>query len=176
MENGHPQLANGLTDTDAGKEAAGQVEGSSAASDGAVNSLQDEILALGPEAAGLHQKLAALFSSWLADEKEAAAELERRRKQYEADNVRDNPLLYLKSAMHESTSSHQPVAIVHGRPSRSNREASLIASCYFRNISMRGQTMSQSHPHTEVFVKFLRKAPCCRSWLDLSWKLPRRQK
>ena len=60
----------------------------SAVPEGAVNSLQDEILALGPEAAELHQKLAALFSSWLADEKKAAAELERQRKQYEADNVR----------------------------------------------------------------------------------------
>lgn len=54
---------------------------------GAVSSLQDEILAQGPEAADLHAKIAALFSGWLAEEKAAAAEAERRRKQFEADNV-----------------------------------------------------------------------------------------
>lgn len=54
---------------------------------GAIGSLQDEILALGPEAAELHGRIATLFSSWLADEKAAAAEAEKRRKQHEADNV-----------------------------------------------------------------------------------------
>ena len=87
MENGHAQPANDLPAGDAIKDAAEQADASTAASDGAVSSLQDEILAMGPEAAELHQKLAALFNSWLADEKKAAAELERRRKQYEADNV-----------------------------------------------------------------------------------------
>ena len=87
MENGHAQPVIGRLDHNTAQDAAEQAEASAAASDGAVSSLQDEILALGPEAAELHQRLAALFSSWLADEKTAAAELERRRKQFEADNV-----------------------------------------------------------------------------------------
>ena len=49
--------------------------------------MQAEISALGPEAAELHRKLAVLFSDWLIGEKAAAAEEEKRRKQYEADNV-----------------------------------------------------------------------------------------
>lgn len=90
MDGNKEQLANGH-DTDNNPlglngTAAGAVPPDASAA-GAVGSLQAEIAAQGPEAAELHRRIASLFSDWLADEKAAAAEAEKRRKQYEADNV-----------------------------------------------------------------------------------------
>ena len=44
-------------------------------------------MAGGPEIAELHQKAAQLFQEWLAEEKAAQAEAEKRRKQEALDNV-----------------------------------------------------------------------------------------
>jgi len=59
-----------------------------AADAGAVSGLQEEIHRLGPEVAQLHMGQGAMFKEWLAEEKAIAAEIEKRRKQQEADDVR----------------------------------------------------------------------------------------
>ena len=89
LENGsreHPQNGTDsiLPDANGASELQAKAEAPAA---GAVGGLQDEILAQGPEVAELHKRIAAVFREWLAGEKAAAAEEERLRKQYEADNV-----------------------------------------------------------------------------------------
>ena len=86
--NGHTELANGREEEAVEQPAAEQTVGAQPGPTGGANTIQNDILAAGPEAAALHFKAANLFKTWLAEEKTAEAEAALRREQQEAENVR----------------------------------------------------------------------------------------
>ena len=67
--------------------------------------VQEEILAAGPEAADLHWQAAQLFTDWLAEEKAAAKEAEKRRLEQEAADV--------STPVSSSTPSHSTMHVSH---------------------------------------------------------------
>ena len=86
--NGHTELPNGRREEAVEQPAAEQNDGAQPGPTSGANTIQNDILAAGPEAAALHFKAADLFKTWLAEEKAAEAEAALRREQQEADNVR----------------------------------------------------------------------------------------
>ena len=86
--NGHTELANGREGRAVEQPAAEQNDGAQPGPTSGADTIQNDILAAGPEAAALHFKAAHLFNTWLAEEKAAEAEAALQREQQEADNVR----------------------------------------------------------------------------------------